>query len=97
MMVIAAIVPVFLMGIAAGAGILGMFMLVCGFFRLPNDLPDPVWRYPFYYLSFHTYAFEGFMTNEFTGLTFENRPASLPRLSGWVCSTLLSKPGWIPD
>ncbi len=27
-----------------------------GFFRLPNDLPKPVWRYPTSYLAFHMYA-----------------------------------------
>ena len=33
MMAIAPIVPNFLMGIAAGAGLLGFYMIVCGFFQ----------------------------------------------------------------
>jgi len=67
MMAIAAIVPHYLMGIAGGAGMLGMFMLVCGFFQPVGQLPQPVWRYPLHYMSFHSYAFGGFMQNEFAG------------------------------
>ncbi|CAM6119816.1 unnamed protein product [Calypogeia fissa] len=40
-------------------------MLVAGFFRLLQDLPKPVWRYPFSYVSFHTYALRGLAVNEF--------------------------------
>ncbi|KAH0646382.1 hypothetical protein KY284_034266 [Solanum tuberosum] len=46
MMVIASVVPNFLMDIITGVGILGISMLVTGFFRLPYDIPKPVWRYP---------------------------------------------------
>jgi len=63
------IVPNFLMGIAAGAGILGLFMIVCGFFQPLNSMPKPIFRYPLSYISFHTFAFVGFMRNEFTGDT----------------------------
>ncbi|GIL56549.1 hypothetical protein Vafri_11897 [Volvox africanus] len=73
MMAIAAVVPHYLMGIAGGAGIMGMFMLVCGFFQPVDELPDPVWRYPLHYISYHSYAFAGFMHNEF-GNT-----------KGWLC------------
>lgn len=31
-------------------------MLVSGFFRLPNDIPKPLWRYPMSYISFHFWA-----------------------------------------
>lgn len=34
----------------------GVFMLVAGFFRLPNDLPKIIWRYPMSYLSFNYWA-----------------------------------------
>jgi hypothetical protein len=68
MMIIAVIVPDFLMGIIIGAGIQGMMMLNGGFFRLPNELPKPVWKYPCYYISFHKYAVQGFYKNEFLGL-----------------------------
>ncbi|CAM0909338.1 unnamed protein product [Alopecurus aequalis] len=75
MMIVASIVPDFLMGIITGAGIQGVMMLNGGFFRLPNDLPKPVWRYPMYYVSFHKYVNEGFYKNEFLGLTFPNNQA----------------------
>ncbi|GAB2283345.1 ATP-binding cassette sub- G member 1 [Dionaea muscipula] len=70
MMNVASIVPDFLLGIITGAGIQGVMMLNGGFFRLPDDLPKPFWRYPMYYISFHKYALQGFYKNEFQGLTF---------------------------
>ncbi|KAI3930370.1 hypothetical protein MKX01_003398 [Papaver californicum] len=72
MMIVASIVPDFLMGIITGAGIQGVMMLNGGFFRLPNDLPNPFWKYPMYYIAFHRYANEGFYKNEFQGLQFPN-------------------------
>ncbi|KAJ0981403.1 hypothetical protein J5N97_009658 [Dioscorea zingiberensis] len=72
MMIVASIVPDYLMGIITGAGILGVMMLSGGFFRLKNDIPKPVWRYPMYYLGFHTYANEGYFKNEYLGLNFKN-------------------------
>lgn len=36
----------------------GIFILVAGFFRLPNDLPKAVWRYPMSYIGFHMYALQ---------------------------------------
>ncbi|XP_074579799.1 ABC transporter G family member 1-like [Curcuma longa] len=70
MMIVASVVPNFLMGIITGAGIQGVMMLNGGFFQLPHDLPKPVWRYPMYYISFHKYAFQGFYKNEFLGMVF---------------------------
>ncbi|KAM0893120.1 hypothetical protein ACQ4PT_025319 [Festuca glaucescens] len=70
MMIIAVIIPDFLMGIIVGAGVQGVMMLNGGFFRLPNELPKPVWKYPCYYISFHKYAVQGFYKNEFIGQTF---------------------------
>ncbi|XVF15235.1 hypothetical protein REPUB_Repub09cG0133300 [Reevesia pubescens] len=78
MMTVASIVPDFLMGIITGAGIQGVMMLNGGFFRLPNDLPKPFWRYPMYYIAFHKYANQGFYKNEFEGLTFPNNQAGGP-------------------
>ncbi|KAL5201023.1 hypothetical protein ABZP36_035377 [Zizania latifolia] len=75
MMIVASAVPDFLMGIITGAGIQGVMMLNGGFFRLPHDLPKPVWRYPMYYIAFHKYANQGFYKNEFLGLTFPNNQA----------------------
>ncbi|XVF59009.1 hypothetical protein PTKIN_Ptkin07bG0239400 [Pterospermum kingtungense] len=78
MMTVASIVPDFLMGIITGAGIQGVMMLNGGFFRLPDDLPKPFWRYPMYYIAFHKYANQGFYKNEFEGLSFPNKQAGVP-------------------
>lgn len=82
MMAIASVVPNFLMGIITGAGIQGIFMLVSGYFRLPNDIPKPFWRYPMTYLSFHYWALQGQYQNDLRGLMFENKPAELPKIPG---------------
>ncbi|KAK9286179.1 hypothetical protein L1049_014562 [Liquidambar formosana] len=82
MMIVASIVPNFLMGIITGAGIQGLMILDGGFFRLPDDIPDPVWRYPVYYVAFHKYAYQGMFKNEFKGLTFQNNQAGGPPISG---------------
>ncbi|XP_058184904.1 ABC transporter G family member 1-like [Rhododendron vialii] len=79
MMIVASVVPDFLMGIITGAGIQGVMMLNGGFFRLPNDLPKPFWRYSIYYIAFHKYANQGLFKNEFKGLTFPNNLAVGPR------------------
>lgn len=75
MMIVASAVPDFLMGIITGGGIQGVMMLNGGFFRLPDDLPKPVWRYPMYYIAFHKYANQGLYKNEFLGLTFPSNQA----------------------
>ncbi|KAL0431908.1 UNVERIFIED_CONTAM: ABC transporter G family member 11 [Sesamum radiatum] len=73
MMVTASIVPNFLLGIITGAWIQGVMILNGGFFRLPHDLPKPIWKYPMFYISFHKYANQGFYKNEFEGLNFPNK------------------------
>ncbi|MED6119985.1 ABC transporter G member 11 [Stylosanthes scabra] len=82
MMAIASIVPNFLMGIIIGAGIQGIFMLVSGYFRLPHDIPKPVWRYPMSYISFHFWALQGQYQNDLTGLIFNNQTPDLPKIPG---------------
>lgn len=67
-MVVAAMVPDILLGSAIGSGIQGLLLLSCGFFRLPNDLPKPVWKYPLYFISYHKYGIQGLYKNEFLGL-----------------------------
>uniref|UniRef100_A0A7S3R9H3 ABC transporter domain-containing protein n=1 Tax=Dunaliella tertiolecta TaxID=3047 RepID=A0A7S3R9H3_DUNTE len=84
MMAIAAIIPHYLMGIAGGAGLLGIYMLVCGFFQPVDVMPKPVWTYPLHYISFHSYTFYGFMQNE-----FENT-------DGWGCPCA-DQEGGCPD
>jgi len=44
---------------AIGAGMFGMFMLCCGFFVLPSNIPP--WFIWGYWIGFHTYAFELFI------------------------------------
>ncbi|KAI3896292.1 hypothetical protein MKW92_023054 [Papaver armeniacum] len=70
MMVVACMVPNYLLGIIIGAGIQGTMTLNAGFFRLPADLPNVFWKYPMYYIAFHRYANEGLYKNEFEGLSF---------------------------
>ncbi|KDP40918.1 hypothetical protein JCGZ_24917 [Jatropha curcas] len=70
MLIVASIVPNFLMGLITGAGIQGLMMLSGGFFRLPGDLPRILWKYPLYYIAFHKYAYQGLYKNEFEGLIF---------------------------
>ncbi|XP_048337437.2 ABC transporter G family member 1 [Ziziphus jujuba] len=72
MMIIASLVPNFLMGIITGAGVQALMILGGGFFRLPNDLPDFFWRYPLFYMAFHKYAYQGMFKNEFEGLVIHN-------------------------
>ncbi|KAM1210985.1 hypothetical protein ACFX2I_002778 [Malus domestica] len=82
MMIVASIVPNYLMGIIAGAGIQGLLMLCGGFFQLPSDLPKPVWKYPMYYIAFHKYAYQGLFKNEFQGTMFPASEAGGPFISG---------------
>ncbi|KAL8457276.1 hypothetical protein ACS0TY_035210 [Phlomoides rotata] len=82
MMAIASVVPNFLMGIIIGAGIQGIFMLVSGYFRLPNDIPKPFWRYPMSYISFHFWALQGQYQNDLKGLVFDNQSPDLPKIPG---------------
>ncbi|XP_031379625.1 ABC transporter G family member 11-like isoform X2 [Punica granatum] len=44
MMIVASLMPNFLMALITGAGIQGLMILSGGFFRLPNDLPRILWR-----------------------------------------------------
>ncbi|KAL9266764.1 ABC transporter G family member 11-like protein [Drosera capensis] len=82
MMAIASVVPNFLMGIITGAGIQGIFMLVSGYFRLPKDIPKPVWRYPMSYISFHYWALQGQYQNDLKGLIFDTNNPLIGRISG---------------
>nr|GEY55492.1 ABC transporter G family member 11-like [Tanacetum cinerariifolium] len=70
MMIVASIVSNYLMGIIMGAGIQGLMVLGGGFFRLPNDLPHPFWKYPMFYVGFHKYAYQGLFKNEFEGINY---------------------------
>jgi len=69
MMLISVLVPFYIIGMALGAGVYGMFMLTEGFLVLKSNLPVYwIWSY---YIGFHTYSFRVFMFNEFDGLDIE--------------------------
>lgn len=81
MMAIAAVVPHYLLGLAAGAAILGCFMPIAGYIIPVADLPAPFWHYPMHFLGYHTYAMNGLMSNEFLGT------------DGWGCPCEIQKGG----
>ncbi|KAJ0401355.1 hypothetical protein ATCC90586_000962 [Pythium insidiosum] len=64
MHVIGAAVPHYIIGIALGAGMFGMFMLCEGFMVPFHSMPS-YWLWG-YYLAFHTYSFESFMYEHFS-------------------------------
>ncbi|PNY14699.1 ABC transporter G family member 15-like protein [Trifolium pratense] len=82
MMVVASLVPNFLMGIITGAGIIGIMMMTSGFFRLLSDLPKAVWRYPISYISYGAWAIQGSYKNDLLGLEFDPLIPGDPKLTG---------------
>ncbi|CAI5746885.1 unnamed protein product [Peronospora destructor] len=66
MHLIGAAVPHYIMGIALGAGLFGMFMLCEGFMVPFSDMPV-YWKWG-YYIAFHTYSFESFMYEHFSAV-----------------------------
>ncbi|XP_038701081.1 ABC transporter G family member 15-like [Tripterygium wilfordii] len=82
MMVVASLVPNFLMGVVTGAGIIGIIMMTSGFFRLLPDLPKPFWRYPISYISYGSWAIQGAYKNDFLGLEFDPLIPGMPKLKG---------------
>ncbi|GJQ14676.1 hypothetical protein GpartN1_g7030.t1 [Galdieria partita] len=76
MMVIAAIVPYFIVGIAMGAFVFGAFMCVQGFFIPLNNIGW--WFRWFRYIALNYYSFANFMKNEFSDLVFAPSPDYIP-------------------
>ncbi|EGD76918.1 hypothetical protein PTSG_12701 [Salpingoeca rosetta] len=72
---VASLLPQLLPALALAAGIYGFFMLCCGFFVLPKNIP-PYWIWGSY-IGFHRYSFRIFMHNEFDGNHFNS--TILPR------------------
>ncbi|KAL0342841.1 UNVERIFIED_CONTAM: ABC transporter G family member 15 [Sesamum calycinum] len=89
MMIVASLVPNFLMGLVSGAGILGIMMASAGFFRLFPDLPKVFWRYPVSYINYMAWALQGAYKNDMIGIVFENPQAGQPPLQGEVVLTSL--------
>jgi ABC-type multidrug transport system ATPase subunit/ABC-type multidrug transport system permease subunit len=79
MHVIGAAVPHYIIGIALGAGIYGMFMLCEGFMVPKETIPDYwIWAY---YLAFHTYSFKSFVYEHFIHVDTPAAKAILVRLN----------------
>ncbi|KAM7470624.1 hypothetical protein LguiA_008807 [Lonicera macranthoides] len=70
MMMVASVVPNFLMGIILGSGIQGLMILGAGFFVKPNNMPKSFWKYVVYNIAFHKYALQGLYKNEFLGTSY---------------------------
>ncbi|XP_058764375.1 ABC transporter G family member 1-like [Vicia villosa] len=68
MLVVGSISPNYVIGMFITGGIEGLMILTAGFYRLPNELPKPLWKYPLYHISFLKYAFQGSFKNEFEKL-----------------------------
>lgn len=82
MMIVAALVPNFLMGIIAGAGVLGIMMMTAGFFRLLDDLPKIFWRYPVSLIGYGAWALQGAYKNDMLGLVFDPLVPGDPKITG---------------
>ncbi|GBG59821.1 hypothetical protein CBR_g54923 [Chara braunii] len=78
MHVIGAAVPHYIIGIALGAGLFGMFMLCEGFMVPRASIPNYwIWGY---YLAFHSYSFESFVYEHFRQENSPEAKAILERL-----------------
>ncbi|KAL8545124.1 hypothetical protein ACS0TY_005353 [Phlomoides rotata] len=84
MMVVAALVPNFLMGVVVGAGIIGIMMATAGFFRPFPDLPKIFWTYPVSYLNYMAWGLQGAYKNDMIGLEFDSPFPGQPRMKGEV-------------
>ncbi|KAJ0467146.1 putative ABC transporter, AAA+ ATPase domain, ABC-2 type transporter [Helianthus annuus] len=90
MMVIASLVPNFMMGIITGSGFIGIMMMTAGFFRLPPDLPKLFWRYPVSYINSMSWALQGALKNDMIGIEFDGPFEGDAKLSGeFILTTML--------
>ncbi|CAI5723738.1 unnamed protein product [Hyaloperonospora brassicae] len=77
MHVIGAAVPHYIIGIALGAGVFGMFML-CEGFMVPRESIPSYWIWG-YYMAFHSYSFESFVFKQFESETSAEAKAILTK------------------
>ncbi|XVF47356.1 hypothetical protein PTKIN_Ptkin03bG0102600 [Pterospermum kingtungense] len=89
MMMIASLVPNFMMGVIIGAGYIGVMMMTSGYFRLLPDLPKIFWRYPVSYINFGAWGLQGAYKNDMVGLEFDGFIPGGPKLKGDVILTTM--------
>ncbi|XWS73578.1 hypothetical protein CRYUN_Cryun02cG0141100 [Craigia yunnanensis] len=89
MMMIASLVPNFMMGVIIGAGYIGVMMMTAGYFRLLPDLPKILWRYPVSYINYGSWALQGAYKNDMVGLEFDGFIPGGPKLKGDVVLTTM--------
>ncbi|KAH9144229.1 hypothetical protein AeRB84_011804, partial [Aphanomyces euteiches] len=77
MHVLGAVAPHYIIGIALGAGVFGMFMLVEGFMMPYKSIPAG-WRWV-HYIAFHSYSFKSFMYKQFEPMGTPTSKAILQR------------------
>ncbi|XP_061359630.1 ABC transporter G family member 15-like [Gastrolobium bilobum] len=89
MMIIASLVPNFLMGVIIGAGYIGLMMMTAGYFRQIHDLPKIFWRYPISYINYAAWGLEGAYKNDMIGLEFDPLVPGGPKLKGEIVLTTM--------
>ncbi|CAL0334246.1 unnamed protein product [Lupinus luteus] len=89
MMIIASLVPNFLMGLIIGAGYIGVMMMTAGYFRQIHDLPKIFWRYPISYINFSAWGLQGAFKNDMIGLEFDPLIPGGPKLEGEIILTTM--------
>ncbi|XP_058750916.1 ABC transporter G family member 15-like [Vicia villosa] len=89
MMIIAALVPNFLMGLIIGAGYIGLMMMTAGYFRQIHDLPKFFWRYPISYINYGAWGLQGAFKNDMIGMEFGPLIAGGPKVKGEIILTTM--------
>ncbi|PON89141.1 ABC transporter-like [Trema orientale] len=93
MMIVASLVPNFLMGVTIGAGYLAIMMMTSGFFRPLPDLPKPLWRYPISYINYGAWGLQGAYKNDMIGLEFDSFTSDGTKLKGdFILESMLGVP-----
>lgn len=67
---LASLVPIFVVALAATAFANGLWMSVGGFMVAPQTL-NVFWRYVFHYIDYQAYVFQGMMVNEFAERVYD--------------------------
>ncbi|XP_002529514.3 ABC transporter G family member 15 [Ricinus communis] len=70
-MIVAFLLPNFLMGVGASAGVIVFLTIPAGLYRQLSYLPKFFWRYPMSYISFTTWSVQGQFKNDMIGLEFD--------------------------